>query len=236
MATPAQTAQRRAHPPCAPVNYPVESAPKDIAERVSRKANETSKAAVESVLPSGPVIHHSETHDSLVIRYVSASNSAQNDQPRLFELEFSIPREERIALFKELMESIRGFAEKNAEMRRTKLKFLGLELDLLRRTASCDGHPIDLTHREFDILEYFLRRPERVLTRENILERVWGLNFEDQSNVLEVYLSKIRRKLGHNGSSPRIQTIRGLGYMLSYPKVPSGEVHDDSDVEKGTFA
>jgi len=95
------------------------------------------------------------------------------------------------------------------------LTFEGLEMDLLKRKVTRDGTPIDLTAKEFALLEYFLRSPERVLTRSNIGERVWGLLFEEESNVIEVYVSRLRRKVDKGFVQQLIHTVVGTGYMLS---------------------
>jgi DNA-binding response OmpR family regulator len=86
----------------------------------------------------------------------------------------------------------------------------GLELDLLTRRASVGGTQIDLSAREFALAEEFLRHPEQVLSREQLLSRVWGLDFDPGSNVVDVYVRYLRGKLG----SDRIETVRGMGYRL----------------------
>jgi DNA-binding response OmpR family regulator len=95
------------------------------------------------------------------------------------------------------------------------LTFKDLEMDLLKRTVTRADRPIELTAREFALLEYFLRSPERVVTRSNIAERVWGLLFEDESNVIEVYISRLRRKVDRGFDKPLIRTVIGTGYVLS---------------------
>jgi DNA-binding response OmpR family regulator len=95
------------------------------------------------------------------------------------------------------------------------LTFEGIEMDLLKRRVTRDGTPIELTAKEFALLEYFLRSPERVLTRTNIGERVWGLLFEEESNVIEVYVSRLRRKIDKGFDKQLIHTVVGTGYILS---------------------
>jgi len=95
------------------------------------------------------------------------------------------------------------------------LKFGGVELDLVGRKVTRDGQRIDLTSKEFALLEYFMRNPERVLTRMNIGERVWDLLFQDESNVIEVYVSRLRRKIDKGFDKPLIHTVVGTGYVLS---------------------
>lgn len=95
------------------------------------------------------------------------------------------------------------------------VSYEGLEMDLVKRTVTREGTPIELTAKEFALLEYFLRNPDRVLTRSNIGERVWGLLFEEESNVIEVYVSRVRRKIDKGFEKPLIHTVVGTGYVLS---------------------
>ncbi|MEO6201172.1 MAG: response regulator transcription factor [Cryobacterium sp.] len=86
----------------------------------------------------------------------------------------------------------------------------GLELDLRSRRISVDGTLVDLSAREFALAEEFLRHPDQVLSREQLLSRVWGLDYDPGSNVVEVYVRYLRSKIG----AARIETIRGMGYRL----------------------
>jgi len=86
-----------------------------------------------------------------------------------------------------------------------------LSLDLRTRRANVAGRSVDLTAREFALLEVFLRNPDRVLSREQILGRVWGYDFDPASNVVDVYVRALRGKIG----TQRLQTVRGMGYRLS---------------------
>jgi len=90
------------------------------------------------------------------------------------------------------------------------LQVRGLELDLKTRRISVDGTWHDLSGREFALAEEFLRHPDQVLSREQLLSRVWGLDFDPGSNVVEVYVRYVRAKIG----ADRIETIRGMGYRL----------------------
>lgn len=87
----------------------------------------------------------------------------------------------------------------------------GLELDLLRRIATVDGAEVDLSAREFELAETFLRHPGQALSREQLLSRVWGYDFDPGSNVVDVYVRYLRNKLGPD----RFETVRGVGYRLS---------------------
>jgi DNA-binding response OmpR family regulator len=86
----------------------------------------------------------------------------------------------------------------------------GVSLDLRTRRAKVDGQTIDLTAREFLLLELFLRHPGQVLSREQILSHVWGYDFDPGSNIVDVYVRALRKKLG----ADRIGTVRGMGYRL----------------------
>jgi DNA-binding response OmpR family regulator len=85
-----------------------------------------------------------------------------------------------------------------------------LELDLLTRRVTVGGAPVDLTSREFGLLETFLRHPDQVLSRAQLLSRVWGYSFDPTSNVVNVYIAALRQKIGAH----RIETVRGAGYRL----------------------
>ena len=85
-----------------------------------------------------------------------------------------------------------------------------MSLDLRTRRASVEGVTVDLTAREFLLAEVFCRHPDQVLSREQLLSQVWGFDFDPGSNVVDVYIRYLRRKLG----SDRIQTVRGMGYRL----------------------
>jgi len=89
-----------------------------------------------------------------------------------------------------------------------------LELDRRRRSVRLMSHTIHLSSREFALLEYLLRHPGQVLTRTQIGEGVWGLDFENDSNVVDVYVGYLRRKLAVGRVGPAIKTVRGVGYVL----------------------
>ncbi|TMV06535.1 response regulator transcription factor [Ruegeria sediminis] len=90
-----------------------------------------------------------------------------------------------------------------------------LEMDLLARRVSRGGRDITLTPREFQILEYFMRRKNRVVSRTMLLEGVWDYHFDPNTNVVDVHISKLRRQLDEGGEEPLIETVRGAGYMMS---------------------
>lgn len=90
------------------------------------------------------------------------------------------------------------------------LSYEGLTVDVNRHEVVCEGQKVDLTRREFDLLVYLLEHPERVLTRDQLVEHVWGYDYYGDTNVVDVYVRYVRKKLGGSW----IQTVRGVGYML----------------------
>ncbi|KKI99249.1 response regulator transcription factor NblR [Prochlorothrix hollandica] len=94
------------------------------------------------------------------------------------------------------------------------LRFSDLTLDLATRRVLRQGRAIDLTMKEFELLKYLMEHPREVLTREQILENVWGYEFMGESNVIEVYIRYLRLKIEDEGEKRLIQTVRGVGYVL----------------------
>jgi two-component system, OmpR family, response regulator NblR len=94
------------------------------------------------------------------------------------------------------------------------LKFDNLVLDLGTRAALRAGKVINLTMKEYDLLKYLMEHPREILTREQILENVWGFDFLGESNVIEVYIRYLRLKIEGEGDKKLIHTIRGVGYAL----------------------
>ncbi|WP_214700178.1 MULTISPECIES: response regulator transcription factor [unclassified Exiguobacterium] len=90
------------------------------------------------------------------------------------------------------------------------LTYETLTIDVNRHEVYCEGNKVDLTRREFDLLVFFLEHPERVLTRDQLVEQVWGFDYFGDTNVVDVYVRYVRKKL----TGSWIQTVRGVGYML----------------------
>jgi len=99
----------------------------------------------------------------------------------------------------------------------TTLKVADLELNLLARTATRAGKSIDLQPREFRLLEYLMRHAGQVVTRTMLLEQVWDYNFDPQTNVIDVHVSRLRAKIDKGFDTHLIQTVRGAGYMIDAP-------------------
>jgi two-component system OmpR family response regulator len=98
----------------------------------------------------------------------------------------------------------------------TVLRFADLEMDLLARRVQRAGRVIALQPREFRLLEYLLRHPDQVVTRTMLLEGVWDYHFDPGTNVIDVHVSKLRRKLEEAGEKPLLHTVRGAGYRLGF--------------------
>ncbi len=96
----------------------------------------------------------------------------------------------------------------------TTLRFADLEMDLLARRVKRGGRVVALQPREFRLLEYLLRHPDQVVTRTMLLEGVWDYHFDPGTNVIDVHVSKLRRKLEEAGEAPLLHTVRGAGYRL----------------------
>ena len=96
----------------------------------------------------------------------------------------------------------------------TRLAVADLEIDLLRRAARRGDRTLDLSPREFDLLEYLCRNAGRVVTRTMVLDRVWGTRFDPQTNVVDVFVHRLRGKVDRPPEAPLIHTVRGVGYVV----------------------
>jgi two-component system response regulator MprA len=114
----------------------------------------------------------------------------------------------------ELLARIRALLRRTQPERIPVLTFSDLSLDTSSRQAIRNGREIQLTAKEYDLLELFLRHPRQVLTREVIFDRVWGYDFGGESNVLDVYIRYLRQKLVVGDEHQLIHTARGVGYVL----------------------
>jgi two-component system response regulator MprA len=97
------------------------------------------------------------------------------------------------------------------------LRFGKLALDNAARQVTYDGHTLELSTKEFDVLELLMRHPRQVVTRETFYDRIWGYDFGGESNILEVYIRYLRAKLEKAGGQGLIQTVRGVGYVVREP-------------------
>ena len=116
--------------------------------------------------------------------------------------------------FDELTARVRAHLRRPAQLDSTVLSAGGIEMDLLSRDVRFDDRSVRLSAREFDLLAYFMRHPNQVLSREQILSAVWGYDFDPRTNVVEVYIGYLRRKLGSDDRPAPIETMRSVGYRL----------------------
>ena len=114
----------------------------------------------------------------------------------------------------ELVARLEALLRRPAETRETVLRAGPVEMDLITRQARRSGRSLELLPREFRLLEYMVRRPNQVLTRDMLLEDVWHYRFIPQTNLVDVHIGKLRRKLDPPDEVPLIQSIRGAGFLL----------------------
>jgi DNA-binding response OmpR family regulator len=121
-------------------------------------------------------------------------------------------------VFEELLARVRAAMRTSAQPTTTELVVGDLRLDLLTKVAWRAGQRIELAPREWALLELFMRSPTHVLTRQRILNQVWEYGFDAGSNVVDVYVGYLRRKLNRPGLEPLLHTVRGAGYRLQQPE------------------
>ncbi|MGO4539659.1 response regulator transcription factor [Paenibacillus sp. 2TAB19] len=117
----------------------------------------------------------------------------------------------------ELLARVRALLRRKSdklEEQTSQLIYEDLALDMDAREAIRASRRIELTSKEYDLLLFFMQNPRRVLTRDSIMEKIWGYDFSGESNVLEVYIAMLRQKVEEGGGSRLIQTVRGTGYVL----------------------
>ncbi len=117
----------------------------------------------------------------------------------------------------ELMARLRNLvkrAETVSPEQRTVLRVQDLTLDLLRREARRGDQVLDLTTREFSLLEFLCRNAGRMVTRSMILDKVWGMRIDPETNVVDVHIYRLRNKMERHGEAPMLRTVRGMGYVL----------------------
>lgn len=116
--------------------------------------------------------------------------------------------------FRELLARVRALLRREALARDPVLRLADLEVNTVTHEVRRAGRPIELTSKEYAVLEYFVRNPNRVLTRTQIAEHVWDYDFVALSNVVDVYVGSLRRKLDDHREPRLLQTVRGAGYKL----------------------
>lgn len=116
--------------------------------------------------------------------------------------------------FNELLARIRALTRRPKPVIATELKVNDLVLTPSAKAASRAGKPIKLTLKEFRLMEYFMRHPDQVLEREDILQNIWDFDFDSMSNIVDVYINRLRAKIDKNRPRKLLETIRGVGYRL----------------------
>ena len=121
--------------------------------------------------------------------------------------------------FAELLARLEALARRStAVVKETMLRVGDLELDLVSRTANRGGRSIKLLPREFQVLEYLVRNAGHVVPRAMLLEKIWDLHFDPKTNVIDVYVGRVRRKVDSERAYPLIHTLRGVGFCVRAPR------------------
>jgi|SRR3954470_19189942 two-component system copper resistance phosphate regulon response regulator CusR len=118
--------------------------------------------------------------------------------------------------FDELLARIRALYRRGGAERLDVLRYGPITLDRLRHVAAVNEQVLDLTPKEFQLLEYFLLHPEEVVRRTALLEKVWDMHFDPESNVVDVHVGNLRRKLTNAAGEPLLATVRGVGFILRH--------------------
>ncbi len=118
--------------------------------------------------------------------------------------------------FEELLARMRALTRRGGAERLDVLRFGSITLDRLRHQSSVGDTPLQLTAKEFQLLEFFLLHPEEVVRRTTLLEKVWDMHFDPESNVVDVHVGNLRRKLLKLTGDQRIETVRGVGFSLRH--------------------
>jgi len=119
--------------------------------------------------------------------------------------------------FDELLARVRALVRRGGASRTELLTYGPIELDRLKHKVKVAGKKLDLTPKEFQLLEHFLLRPGEVIRRTDLLEKVWDLHFDPESNVVDVHVGNLRRKLREAAGMDMIETVRGVGFRLHTP-------------------
>lgn len=121
-------------------------------------------------------------------------------------------------VFEELLARIRALTRRTNQAQSAQIVSDGLRIDLLEHRAWREDEQIDLSAKEFALLEYFMRHPGQVLSRQQILSAIWDYDFDPGSNIVDVYVRYVRNKIDRPGEASYIRTIRGSGYRFEPPK------------------
>lgn len=117
--------------------------------------------------------------------------------------------------FEELLARVRSLMRRQAANKATRLEHGGIQMDLLAHQVRLHGEEVELTNREFSLLELFLQNVGRTLTRTQIAERIWDAHYDIETNLIDVYVRRLRKKLEHPQGGLNLRTIRGIGYQMA---------------------
>jgi DNA-binding response OmpR family regulator len=116
--------------------------------------------------------------------------------------------------FEELLARVRSLVRRQSSVKQVVLEHRGIRVDLVSHSVQFNGEPVDLTNREYALLEVFMQNPGRILTRTLISEKIWASHFDVDTNLLDVYMSRLRAKFEAQEDRPLFKTVRGVGYQL----------------------
>jgi DNA-binding response OmpR family regulator len=117
-------------------------------------------------------------------------------------------------MIEELRARVRALTRRGGATRTEEIKVGSVTLNRLKHQVFCDDEPVKLTPKEYKLLEYFLMRPKQVISRTELLEKVWEIQFDPQSNIVDVHVAKVRKLLRGMEGAPQIETARGFGFIL----------------------
>ncbi len=123
--------------------------------------------------------------------------------------------------FAEMLARIRALLRRTMTEDTTRIQIGDLTLNLINRRAARGGAEVQLTNKEFALLEFFMRHPDEILSRETLSEKVWEETFDTLTNVIDVYINYLRNKIDRQFEPKLIHTVRGIGYMFKTPAAPS---------------
>src|SRR5438105_5125684 len=116
--------------------------------------------------------------------------------------------------FDELLARVRALLRRSSSREVPRMAYEGLVVDPVTRNVTRDGRKIELTNKEYALLEMLIRRPEQILTLAALMESIWGYDYDSSSNVLDVYMNFLRKKIDHGQEKKLLHTVRGVGYVL----------------------
>ena len=131
--------------------------------------------------------------------------------------------------FEELAARLRSIMRRSSPEKSTKMQCMDLILDTVANVANRWGKEIELTTKEYALLEYLMRNKNRIISRSMITQHVWKHNFDPESNIIDVYIKRVRSKIERPGSPRILQSIRGVGYRMKEVISPDEDIIDDYD-------